>query len=100
MPVNRVAHAEHASGRIARRDLRPYLPSGDTEDLGVDVLAYEGAYPPVELVGAQRLQRHLLRVVHERQHEFGERLVADQSCREDARQRIRESRALNTYPCR
>src|SRR5947208_7696006 len=46
MPVNRVAHAEHASGRIARRDLRPYLPPGDTEDLGVDVLAHEGAYPP------------------------------------------------------
>src|SRR4029077_6345262 len=51
MPVNRVAHAEHASGRIGGRDLRPYLPSGDTEDLGVDVLAHERANPPVELVG-------------------------------------------------
>ena len=89
VPVNRVAHAEHASRRIGGRDLRPYLPSGDTEDLGVDVFADEGAYPSVQLVGAQRVQRYLVRVVHEGQHELGERLVADHRAEPQRGQRTR-----------
>src|SRR5580693_2877998 len=97
-PVDRVAHAEHASGRIAGRDLRPDLPACDTEDLGVDVLAVlavlavfadEGADPPVQLVGAQRVQRYLGRVVHEGQHELGERLVADHRAEPQRGQRTR-----------
>jgi len=43
--VHRVTHAEHAARGIGGRDLRPYLSARDAEDLGVDVLAHEGAYP-------------------------------------------------------
>ncbi len=89
VPVNRVAHAEHASGGIGGRDLRPYLPSGDPEDLGVDVGAHEGADPPVQVVGAERVQRYVLRVVHEGQDELGERLVADQRAESERGQRPR-----------
>ena len=85
--MNRVAHGEHAPRGIGRRDLRPHLPSGHAEDLGVDVLADEGAYPLPQLVGTHRVQRHLLRVVHEGQHELGERLVADQRAEPERRQR-------------
>src|SRR5580698_407349 len=55
VPVNRVAHTEHAPRRIGRRDLRAYLPYGHAEDLGIDVLAHEGAYPLRQLAGTHRV---------------------------------------------
>src|SRR5580693_4194334 len=63
VPVNRVAYGEHAPRGVGRRDLRAHLPSGYAEDLGVDLLAHQGAYPLPQLGGTQRVQRHLRRVV-------------------------------------
>ncbi len=85
--VHRVAHAEHVARRVAGGDLRAYLPAGQTENLGVDVLADHGADPLQQVFFGQLREHRVVGVEHERQHELGVALVTDQGAQPQRRQR-------------